>query len=1521
MSAVVANAATPTPTTLVNDPPIAPHTLDAFPARDFLSADQQQPGDTVVFEVTHSAARGGQTIASKPFVVGEDGLAEVNHPGGTCWDVVTPNIVAGDIVRVVVVASQDATRVGTADQTTVANITAGRPANPSPGTITVKGTAKSADGTQFPDDAIDGRLVAPGKIFAKSGKRDIRAPGTRGATFGYDEPGSTTNFAYTATWTGLTDADVKLALGAESMAAWLGRDPAAGTESTVYETGAGIASGPAAPCTAPKEKLLPLPGEDAEAPSQPGGLTADVSDINTITLNWDAATDNVGVTNYGVYRNGVPIFTVQNSDGSAPAPTTFVDRNVPPGDYTYTVDAADAIDNRSPESAAATAEAAARPAPAVPVVEPPTRLFTLFPSRDMIDVEGIGPDQTARVEVLRNGKVVTDATGLIADDAGLVEINHIGTNCWSGTTPELRAGDTVRATAYDADGSVAWVEQATTSNIVNRTAISPAPGVIEVHGRIAGHDGKRLPVEQIDHRLVSSTAVPFGKTGKRSIRADSTGTLQGTVSYDPIDPVTNPDGTNWTARYTGLDAADVTLALKVESIATWLGRDPVAGTELTIYEAGSADPPGPAAPDCVSPLEPIDTAAPSTPGLRAAPVGPDREVDLTWTSASDNTYVYGYRVFRDGKQIAVLGGDAVAFTATDVDPGQHTFAVEAFDSASAHGDGATDIDRLTAGIGKPYGNTSARSTATVTMPDVKAPSVPGNLQVTNPTNVDANGTVTGTRNARVVFDPSTDDSGVAPTYEVYRDGVLLPTAVPALNGQGKMLYIDQRLTQGQTYRYAVLAKDAQGNKSAKTPEVSVTIAADSVAPTFTGAPTASVPDIHGKDVVISWQAATDDVGVTGYGVYRDGTKVAQLDGTVLSFRDVNLAPGTYKYKVDAVDSAGNRSDRAAQTAATGVIANDPPSAGHNVTAYPARDFVSGEGYTTVDPATGATVGQTVVVEVFRADASGTFKVVGQARTKADAAGLVEVNHAGPGCWGTAAFANTPDIRTGDVVRITPVDTDVPDQTTVSNVYVGSPIQTAADTVVVKGTAADAAGKPLPLDQLEARIISDGAEFRLNARKQLLAPGDGTIAYDAAGSTAWTATFKGLVAADMTRALAGEMVINWLGRAPLANNELTIFENGVGTDGGPAAGTTCTAPLDATAPLVSINPTTRLAFGGQSAVPASTSGAKPVVLTNAGSSTLSLSKVYVGGANPGDFSITPATLPATLAPGASVTVNVTFSPKAVGARSATLNFASNAANTSHQSIDLAGNGTDAAAPSTPTGVARALTLDSQVATVTAPNSGKVPVKLSWNASTGSVTRYQVQVSVAGAAFVDVPAAEQPAAAVTDASTGAVTTPAVNSTTVQVTTGSQHRYQVRACNGTNCSAYSALATINLTSAQENQATSTKGTWTRSALTGAFGGQVSSNATAGSSITWKATTPLNLAVVSTKGPDRGNAEVWIDGVRVGTVNLYADTVKPGTVVFVSGALTAGRDHDVELRPLGTRTAPSNGNRVDLDAFISVR
>ncbi len=62
-------------------------------------------------------------------------------------------------------------------------------------------------------------------------------------------------------------------------------------------------------------------------------------------------------------------------------------------------------------------------------------------------------------------------------------------------------------------------------------------------------------------------------------------------------------------------------------------------------------------------------------------------------------------------------------------------------------------------------------------------------------------------------------------------------------------------------------------------------------------------------VALAWDPATDNVGVTGYDVYRDGSPVATVTGT--SAVDSGVAAGTtYTYTVKARDAAGNTSDPA-----------------------------------------------------------------------------------------------------------------------------------------------------------------------------------------------------------------------------------------------------------------------------------------------------------------------------------------------------------------------------------------------------------------------------------------------------------------------------------------------------------------------------------------------------------------------------------------------------------------------------------
>lgn len=69
-------------------------------------------------------------------------------------------------------------------------------------------------------------------------------------------------------------------------------------------------------------------------------------------------------------------------------------------------------------------------------------------------------------------------------------------------------------------------------------------------------------------------------------------------------------------------------------------------------------------------------------------------------------------------------------------------------------------------------------------------------------------------------------------------------------------------------------------------------------------------DPGATSVTLGWSASTDNVGVAGYNVYRNGNLLAQQ--TVNSFVDTTVAPSsTYSYTVSARDTAGNSSAQSA----------------------------------------------------------------------------------------------------------------------------------------------------------------------------------------------------------------------------------------------------------------------------------------------------------------------------------------------------------------------------------------------------------------------------------------------------------------------------------------------------------------------------------------------------------------------------------------------------------------------------------
>ena len=173
------------------------------------------------------------------------------------------------------------------------------------------------------------------------------------------------------------------------------------------------------------------------------------------------------------------------------------------------------------------------------------------------------------------------------------------------------------------------------------------------------------------------------------------------------------------------------------------------------------------------------------------------------------------------------------------------------------------------------------------------------------------------------WNPSGDNTGVT-GYRTYLNGNQVGT--PASTSYGY-----SNLSCATTYTLGVAAVDAAGNVSGIATLAKQTAAcSDTTPPSAPGALTATAA--ASTEIDLSWGAATDNVGVTGYQIWRcqgagctTYSQLTQTTGSATTYKDLSPAPTTtYSYQVRALDAAGNTGPytNSAQVATPGV----PPPA-------------------------------------------------------------------------------------------------------------------------------------------------------------------------------------------------------------------------------------------------------------------------------------------------------------------------------------------------------------------------------------------------------------------------------------------------------------------------------------------------------------------------------------------------------------------------------------------------------------------
>ena len=315
-----------------------------------------------------------------------------------------------------------------------------------------------------------------------------------------------------------------------------------------------------------------------------------------------------------------------------------------------------------------------------------------------------------------------------------------------------------------------------------------------------------------------------------------------------------------------------------------------------------------------------DTEAPSTPGSLVSSGITTSSVNLNWTASTDNLGVTNYDVYRNGSFLASTSGTSYNVSGLTAST-SYSFYVKAKDAAGNVSGASNTVNVTTLAnvvsyctsqgnnsnyewIAKVTIGTYTNSSGAAKYTDFTSENI--TLEAGSSVNVSLTPGFSGsTYNEywRIWIDYNADgdfdDSGEL----VFDSGSLSKTTVTGNISVSGSASGSTRMRVSMKYNGAQTA--CESFSYGEVEDYTVTFGEaipDTQAPTV---PTGLVSsNITSSSANISWSASTDNVGVTGYEVYRNGSLVSTV--TTTSYSATGLSASTqYAFTVKAKDAAGN----------------------------------------------------------------------------------------------------------------------------------------------------------------------------------------------------------------------------------------------------------------------------------------------------------------------------------------------------------------------------------------------------------------------------------------------------------------------------------------------------------------------------------------------------------------------------------------------------------------------------------------